>query len=122
MAPFKIGSPAQGEFLCRRAIFSLEKHMRKGQVAIFAIVTFVLSVLLFSIVMPVFNRVKSDNMSKAYSFLLIPFGIQLVWFAAGAVYSVRSKHREVVFGILWGFALEFASLVVLIVISASAHF
>jgi hypothetical protein len=82
--------------------------MRKGQVAIFAIVTFVLAVLVFSIVMPVFNRVKNDDISKAYSFLCIPFGIQLIWFAAGAIYSARSKHREVVF--------------MLIVISASAHY
>jgi tetrahydromethanopterin S-methyltransferase subunit B len=96
--------------------------MRKGQIAIFAIVTFVLAVLLFSIVMPIFNRVKNDDMSKAYSFLFIPFGLQLVWFGAGAVYSARSKHREMVFGILWGFALEFAALVVLILFSASAHY
>ena len=96
--------------------------MRKGQVAVFAIVTFVLAVLLFSIVMPIFNRVKMDDMSKAYFFLFIPFGMQLLWFGAGAVYSVRRKHREVVLGILWGFALEFAALVVLIVISASAHY
>ena len=96
--------------------------MRKGQIAIFAIVTFVLAVLLFSIVMPIFNRVKNDDMSKAYSFLSIPFGMQLLWFAAGAIYSARSKHREVVFGILWGFALEFCALVMLIIVSASAHY
>ena len=96
--------------------------MRKGRVAIFAIVTFVLAVLVFSIVMPVFNRIKNDDMSKAYSFLFIPFAIQLIWFAAGALYSARSKHREVIFGILWGFALEFAALIMLIVISASAHY
>ena len=96
--------------------------MRKRQVAIFAIVTFVLAVLLFSIVMPIFNRVKNDDMSKAYSFLFIPFGVQIVWFTAGAIYSTRSKHREVMFGILWGFALEFAALVALITISASAHY
>jgi hypothetical protein len=96
--------------------------MRKGQIAVFAVATFVVAVLLFSIVMPIFNRVKTDDMSKAYSFLLIPFGAQLVWFAGGAVYSARTKHREVVFGILWGFALEFAALITLIVISASAHY
>ena len=96
--------------------------MRKGQVAIFAIITFVLAILLFSIAMPIFNRVKNDDLSKAYPFLFMPFGIQLVWFGAGAIYSARSKHREVIFGILWGFALELAALVVLIVISASAHY
>ena len=96
--------------------------MRKRQVAIFAIVTFVLAVLLFSIVMPIFNRVKNDDMSKAYSFLFIPFGVQIVWFTAGAIYSTHSKHRELIFGILWGFALEFAALVALITISASAHY
>jgi hypothetical protein len=96
--------------------------MRKGQVAIFAILTFVLGLLVFSIVMPVFNRIKSDDTSKAYSLLFIPFGIQLIWFAVGAIYSARSKHREVVSGILWGSALEFAALIVLIVISASAHY
>jgi hypothetical protein len=96
--------------------------MRKGQVALSAIATFVLAVLAFSIVMPIFNRVKTDDMSKAYSLLFIPLGIQLVWFAVGAIYSARREHREVVFGILWGFALEFAALVVLIVISASAHY
>jgi hypothetical protein len=96
--------------------------MRKGQVAIFAIITFVLSVLLFSIFMPIFNRVKNEDMSKAYSFLLIPVGLQIVWFGAGTVYSARRKHREIVSGILWGFALEGAALIMLIVISASAHY
>ena len=65
---------------------------------------------------------QKDDMSKAYSFLFIPFGVQIVWFTAGAIYSTHSKHREIIFGILWGFALEFAALVALITISASAHY
>ncbi|MFI5228883.1 MAG: hypothetical protein ACHQWU_07425 [Gemmatimonadales bacterium] len=96
--------------------------MRKTQISMFAIATFALAVLSFSIALPVFNRVKIENFSTAYAYLLIPVGLQLVLLAAGAVYSARSKRREVVVGILWGFALEIAALVIMIVVSSSAHY
>lgn len=76
----------------------------------------------FSIVLPVFNHVKLNDLSSAYSLLLVPVGVQVALLAAGAVYSARSKHREVVAGTLWGFALEVAAPVVVIVVSTSAHY
>ncbi len=97
--------------------------MHKAQVALFAVVTFVSACLLFASVMPVFNRIKdTGDLVRAYQFLFIPFAVQIVWFIAGAVYSARRNHREVVIGILCGFGLEVVALVVMIAISATAHF
>ncbi len=97
--------------------------MRKGQIAVWAVATFAFAWLLFALVMPVFNRVKdTGDLAHAYSFLLIPFAAQAVLLAAGAIYSLRSKRREVVTGILCGFGLEFAALFILIIIVASAHY
>jgi len=96
--------------------------MRKTHISIVAIATFALALLSFSIVMPIFNRVKLESFAAAYRYLLVPVGLQLVLLLAGAMYSARTRHREVVIGILCGFALELAALVVLIAVSSSAHF
>jgi|SRR5215472_13258542 len=97
--------------------------MRKGQVAVWAIITFALAWGLFAIVMPLFNREKSvGTLGRAYTFLLIPIVVQALWFVCGIAYSTWQKRREAITGILLGFALEFVAFVVLIIISASAHY
>ncbi|HET9409275.1 MAG TPA: hypothetical protein VFO39_18685 [Candidatus Sulfotelmatobacter sp.] len=97
--------------------------MRKKQLAIWAALTFGLAWGLFAIVMPIYNRKKVlDPMGYASVFLVTPFVVQILWFAAVGVYSARRKTREPVVGILLGFGLELLALVILIVISASAHY
>jgi ABC-type transport system involved in multi-copper enzyme maturation permease subunit len=102
---------------------SSEKPMRKGQMAVWAVATFALAWVLFALAMPHYNRANNTgDMGRAYGFLLIPVAVQFVLLACGAIYSTRRKHPEVVFGILFGFGLEFAALFVLIIISATAHY
>ncbi len=97
--------------------------MRKRQVAAFAAATVGFAWLQFALVMPPYNRANNvGDMGRAYSFLLLPFAAQAILLAGGATYSLRRKHAEVVAGILCGFGLELAALVVLIIISASAHY
>lgn len=96
--------------------------MHKGQVAIWAILTFSLSFVLFQVAVPIYNREKMVGSTIALVFLLAPFGIQLLWFAGGALYSARQKKREPVIGILLAFAVEGLALMILILISASAHY
>jgi len=96
--------------------------VHKGQVAIWAILTFSLSFCLFAIAMPIFNREKIVGSMIAPAVLLAPFAIQVLWFAGGAIYSARLKKREPVIGILLGFAVEALALMILILISASAHY
>ena len=78
---------------------------------------------LFALAMPIYNRKKllgpADHASMV---LLMPFVLQILWFAAAGIFSARRKSREPIVGILLGFGLEFLALVVLIVISASAHY
>ena len=102
---------------------SLKKPIRKGQVTIRAIMTFALAWGLFAAVMPLFNREKASGaLGCAYSLLLIPVFVQVIWFAAGAAYSAWRKRREAIVGILVGFGIECAVLAVLILISASVHY
>ena len=102
---------------------SLKKPIRKGQVTIWAIMTFALAWGLFAAVMPLFNREKTPGaLGRAYSLLLIPDFVQVVWFAAGAAYSAWRKRLEAIVGILVGFGIECAVLAVLILISASVHY
>ena len=97
--------------------------MSKAKIAVWAVLTFGFAWLLFALVMPVYNRANNTgDMGRAYSYLLIPFAAQGLLLAAGALYSLRRKRREVVTGILCGFGLELAALTVLIIISASAHY
>ena len=97
--------------------------MSKGLIAVWAVATFGFAWLLFALVMPLYNAANNTgDMGRAYSYLLIPIVAQAILLAAGALYSSRRKHREVVTGILCGFGLEFGALVVLIIISASAHY
>jgi hypothetical protein len=96
--------------------------MRKGLVAIWTILTFALGFGMFAFAMPLFNRMKSDGLAKAYTFLLFPVLFQVVWCTAGAIHSRKSRRREVIVGMLVGVGLEFAALVILILISASAHY
>lgn len=97
--------------------------MRKGQLAVWGILTFALAWGLFAFALAVSNRAKSSgDLTRATGFLLVPFLGQLLWFAAGTIYSSRSKRREPVLGILLGFGLEFVALIVLVVFSASSHY
>lgn len=96
--------------------------MHKGQVAIWAILTFSLLLCVFAVAMPIYNREKMVQSTIAPAFLLAPFVIQVLWFAGGAIYSARLKKREPVIGILLGLAVEGLALMILILISASAHY
>jgi hypothetical protein len=97
--------------------------LRKGQVAIWAILTCALAWGLFALAMPIYNRKKLMGLEgHASVFLLMPFILQMLWLAGAGIFSVRRKRREPIVGILLGFGLEFLALVVLIVISASAHY
>ncbi len=97
--------------------------MRKYQVALWAVGTFTFAFLLFRWALPVFNRLKeSESLATAYGFLLLPFIAQLALLTAGAIYSSRTKRREVVSGILLGIGIEFACIAVLVIISASAFY
>ncbi len=97
--------------------------MRKAEIAVWAIITFALGWGLFAVVMPFYNRENNIGaMGRAYRFLLIPIVVQVIWFAGGAMYSTWRKRREAIVGILLGFALEIAAIVILILISASAHY
>lgn len=97
--------------------------MRKAQIAIWAVATFALAWLLFAVAIPHYNRANNTgDTGRAYSLLLIPMAVQAVLLACGAIYSTRRKNHEVVFGILFGFGLEFAALFVFIIISATAHY
>ena len=96
--------------------------MRKGFVAIWAILTVCFALCLFTFAMPIYNREKVSGSSSAPVFLLAPFAVQVLWFAGGALYAARRKVREPVLGILFGFAVEGAALLILIVISALAHY
>jgi hypothetical protein len=89
--------------------------VHKGQMVIWAILTFCLSLCLFAVAMPLYNREKTGGSTFAPAFLLAPF-------AGGAIYSARLKKREPVSGILLGFAVEALALMILILISASAHY
>ena len=102
---------------------SLKKPIRKGQVTIWAIMTFALAWGLFATLMPSFNREKAPGaLGRACSLLLIPVFVQVIWFAAGAAYSASRKRLEAIVGILVGFGIECAVLAVLILISASVHY
>ena len=97
--------------------------MRKKQVAIWATLTFVMAWGIFAAALPIYNRKKLlSPVGHASVFLLLPFLVQILWFAAVGIYSARRKRREPIAGVLLGFGLEFLALVVLIVISASAHY
>lgn len=97
--------------------------MRKGLLAVWAIVTFVLAWGAFALTMPVYNRAKvSEDAARAFRFLVLPFVVQIIWFAGGAVYSLRTRRREPVIGILLGFGLELLVLLGLILFSASSHY
>ena len=98
------------------------ERVHKGQLAIWAILTFSLSFCLFAVAMPIYNREKIVGSTIAPAFLLAPFAIQVLWFAGGAIYSARRKKREPVIGMLLGFAVEGLALMILILISASAHY
>jgi hypothetical protein len=101
----------------------MEEYLRKGQVATWAILTFALAWGLFALAMPIYNRKKLlDPLGHASAFLLMPFVVQILWLAGAGIFSARRKSREPIVGILLGFGLEFLALVVLIVISASAHY
>lgn len=98
-------------------------RVRKGQVAIWATLTFGLAWGLFAIALPIYNRRKTLNpVGSAPVFLLLPFLVQMLWVAGAGICSARRKRREPIMGVLLGFGLEFIALIVPIVISAFAHY
>lgn len=101
----------------------MKEGLRKGQLVVWAILTFGLAWGLFAYVMPIFNRAKmSSDAQRAFPLLMVPFLVQVAWFVAGAAYASFRKKREVVLGILLGFGLEFLALAGLIIYSASSHY
>jgi hypothetical protein len=73
--------------------------------------------------MPRFHRENNAGaMGRAYTFLLIPVVVQVIWFLAGTAYSVRRKRWEAIVGISLGFGMECVALVVPTGISASSHY
>lgn len=99
------------------------EEVRKGQVVIWATLTFGLAWGLFALAMPIYNRKKVlGPAGQASVFLLMPVVLQILWFAAAAILSARRKRWEPIVGIALGFALEFLALGVLILISSSAHY
>jgi hypothetical protein len=96
--------------------------LRKGQLAIWAIITLGLGWGLFVFAMPLFELLTRSDDASAPIFLMLPFVVQILWFVGGAVYSSRSKRREPLMGILLGFGLEFVALFGLIIFSASSHY
>jgi hypothetical protein len=101
----------------------MEEYLRKVRVAIWAILTFALAWGLFAVTMSIYNRKKLlGPEGNASVFLLTPLVVQILCFAAVSIFSVRRKRREPIVGILLGFGFEFLALVVLIVISSSAHY
>lgn len=96
--------------------------MRKGAVAVWAVVTFLLAWSLWDVAVGRFNRAKIDSTDRAIIFLYFPFLAQIAWFAAVAMYSRVRKRREPTIGTLVGFGMELAVLIFLFLLSASAHY
>jgi len=93
------------------------------RVVLSALGTLMIAAALFAIAMPAYNHASNaGDIGRAFRFLLMPFVGQLFLLAAGAIYSSRTKTRDVFNGILYGFGLELAVLGVLSLISASAHY
>lgn len=96
--------------------------MRKGQLVLWAALTFAVGWVSYALAMPAFNRAKvSSDPVRAFEFVLLPLFVQILWLGAAAAYSSRSKRREPILGTLLGFGLEFLALVILVVFSASSR-
>jgi len=63
--------------------------------------------------MPKGQLEKTVGSAISPALLLVPFAIQISWFAGGAIYSARVKKSEPVIGILLGFAVEGLALMIL---------
>jgi hypothetical protein len=74
---------------------SLKKLIQKGQVTLWAIMTFAFAWGLFAAEMPLFKPENAPGaLGRAYSLLLISVLAQVIWFAAGAAYSARRKRQK----------------------------
>lgn len=69
-----------------------------------------------------FNAAKIESPERAMNLLFIPFIAQIVWFGGVVAYSKRHNRKEPIAGTLAGLALEVAVLIVIVLISATAHF
>ena len=97
--------------------------MLKLRIIVPALITFALGWGLTAAVMPAFNRAKvTGELTDAYKLLLVPLVAQILWFAAGLLYGSLRKQREIVLGIFLGFGLEFVALIVMVLLTSSAHY
>ena len=100
----------------------LKEDVRNTRVVVWAVLTFGLAWGLFAAMMPLYNREKNAGaMGRASAFLFMPIAAQVLWFLAGAAFS-GNRRREAIRGILLGFAAEGVTLIVLVLISALAHY
>ena len=90
---------------------------------VWAILTIGLAWTIFEIAPLVYSRTNApESLSRGPGMLFVPTLVQTIWCIGGAIYSTLQKRREVILGILTGFAVEAAALIVLVLISASAHY
>lgn len=101
----------------------MEEGLRKGRLGLWAALTFALAWGLFATATPISNRAKSSgDIARGFSLLLLPFFVQMLWFAGAAFYSSLSKRREPILGTLLGFGFEFLALIILVIFSAASHY